>query len=146
MPNSKDAFFHISAKNAGIYTPITSNATTNGAIIDLDNCSADVILFNLECFARADGSYLPLVASSKDGSTFTPVSDAYLRFQNADGSPADTGQEVLATLNAVGSKQLGYIPQARYVRLSFVSTGVTTGATIVATVAFEKRKKGYSNI
>lgn len=141
MPNYKDALFHISAENAGIYQPITSNTTTVGAVIDLDNSISDVILFNLKCVARTDGSYLPLLESSTDGSTFTPVSDTYLRFKNADGSYTETGQEALATLNAVGSKQLGYIPQARYVRLSLVSTSVTAGATIVTTVAFEKRKK-----
>jgi hypothetical protein len=141
MPNYKDALFHISAENAGIYQAITTNTTTVGSVIDLDNSIADVVLFNLKCVARTDGSYLPLIEMSTDGSTFTPVADTYLRFKNADGSYTETGQEALATLNAVGSKQLGYVPQARYVRLSLVSTGVTSGATIVTTVAFEKRNK-----
>lgn len=141
MSNYKDALFHISAQNAGIYQPIISDTTTVGAVIDLDNSIADVVLFNLECVARTDGSYLPLVELSTDGITFAPVSDTYLRFKNADGSYTDSGQEVLATLSAVGSKQLGYVPQARYVRLSLVSTGVTDGATILTTVAFEKRNK-----
>ena len=141
MSNYQDALFHISAKNAGIYQPITTSTTTLGSVIDLDNSISSVVLFNLECLARADGSYLPLLEQSTDGTTFTPVDDNYLRFKNADGSYTTTGQEVLATLNAVGSKQLGCVPQTRYLRLSIVSTGVTNGATIVATVAFEKRIK-----
>ena len=141
MSNYKDALFHISAENAGIYQPITTNTPTVGSVIELDNSISDVVLFDLKCVARTDGSYLPLVEMSEDGSAFTPVPDTYLRFKNADGSYTETGQEVLATLNAVGSKQLGYVPQARYVRLSLVSTGVTSGATILTTVAFEKRNK-----
>lgn len=106
--------------------PVTigSNTTTVGAIIDTADYDGGVMfIMNAEW---TDGLFTPLVEESADsafGSGVTAVADANLI------GDVDSGQEADAAIGADGVKSLGVVNQAgRYLRLSIVSTGVTTGA------------------
>lgn len=105
---------------------IGSNTTTVGPIID----SADYdggLMFTLNA-DWTDGLFVPLVEQSSDSAFGSDVSDV------ADEnliSDVDAGQEADAAISADGVKNLGIVNQPkRYLRLSIVSTGVSTGAIV----------------
>ena len=100
---------------------ITTNTTTAGSSIDTKGFES-LTLF-VELGARTDGSFLPLVQDSDDNSTFADVIDQFL-----------IGTEAEALLNTANTiKSIGYVGKKRYVKLSLVSTSVTSGATASAT-------------
>jgi hypothetical protein len=114
---------------------ITSNTTTNGVVVDLNGGSTNsVIGIDFSLTSRTDGTYTPLLSESSDNITFTPVEDENITNANDD----QTGQEALAALVAVGSSELGYRLNKRYLRVSLVSTGVTTGAKAVVVVKYAR--------
>jgi hypothetical protein len=100
---------------------IATNTTTVGPSIDTTGFES-VTLF-VELGARTDGTFLPVVQGSDDNSTFADVTDGFL-----------IGTEAEASLNTANTiKSIGYVGKRRYVRLSMVSSGVTSGATVSAT-------------
>jgi hypothetical protein len=100
---------------------IATNTTTVGPSIDTTGFES-VTLF-VELGARTDGTFLPVVQGSDDNSTFADVTDGFL-----------IGTEAEASLNTANTiKSIGYVGKRRYVRLSIVSSGVTSGATVSAT-------------
>ena len=100
---------------------INSNATTAGNSIDLIGFEA--CTFVVELGARTDGTFLPLVQDSDDNSSFADVIDQFL-----------IGTEAEAQINTANTiKTIGYVGKKRYVKLSLVSTSVTSGATASAT-------------
>lgn len=100
---------------------INSNATTAGNSIDLVGFEA--CTFVVELGARTDGTFLPLIQDSDDNSNFANVDDQFL-----------IGTEAEAQINTPNTiKTIGYVGKKRYVKLSLVSTSVTTGATASAT-------------
>lgn len=107
---------------------ISSNTTTAGIIIDTQGYeSLEFIVFS---GARTDGSYLPLIEESD-------ASD--LSGSNAVDDEDLLGTEVAATIAAANTvKRIGYRGGKRYVRLSLVSTSVTTGATLGAVAVLGK--------
>jgi hypothetical protein len=112
---------------------ITTTTTTVGTVVDLNDASINSTIgidFNLT--ARTDGTFTPLLEESADNVTFTPVADENI----TDANDNQTGQEALAALTAVGKKELGYNLNKRYLRVSLVSTGVTTGAKAVVVVQY----------
>jgi hypothetical protein len=100
---------------------INSNTTTAGNSIDLVGFEA--CTFVVELGARTDGTFLPLIQDSDDNSNFADVIDQFL-----------IGTEAEAQINTANTiKTIGYVGKKRYVKLSLVSTSVTTGATASAT-------------
>jgi hypothetical protein len=99
---------------------ITSNTTTNGSSVDLLGYNSAT--FVISSGARTDGTFTPLVVDSDDNSTFTAVDDKFL-----------IGLESEAVISAANTlRKIGYVGQKRYIRLSIVSTSVTSGATLGA--------------
>lgn len=107
---------------------ISTNTTTNGNWIDTATYGS--LEFILQSGTITDGTYTPLIqdADESDYSDAAAVADDYLL-------PAGGGAEAAADFVAADdntNKRLGYIGGKRYVRLSIVSTGVTTGGTLSA--------------
>lgn len=107
---------------------ISSNTTTAGTIIDTANYDGGIMV-SFAASAWTDGTYTPLLEESDDSgmSGAVAVSDDKL-----------IGTEAAAALSAATSagglwKTIGFFSTLRYVRVSIVSTGVTTGASIIAT-------------
>lgn len=102
---------------------ITTDTTTAGAIIDTQGYGA--VEFILIMGSRTDGTYTPLIEEGDDSglSDAAAVADANL-----------FGTEAAAALSASNTvKSIGYrVGKYRYVRLSIVSTSVTSGATLGA--------------
>lgn len=107
-----------SARNAAA---ITTNTTTNG--VEIDTQGYDSVTFALQSAARTDGTYTPLIQETNtSGSGYTDVADADL-----------IGTEAAAAISAANTvTKIGYVGNKRYVRLSIVSTSVTSGATVGA--------------
>jgi hypothetical protein len=107
---------------------ITTNTTSAGNIIDMRGY--DALEFVVFTGAYTDGTYTPLIEESdaSDMSGSNAVADADLV-----GTDITSGQEAAAALAAANTaKRIGYVGDKRYVRLSFVSTSVSSGATVGA--------------
>jgi hypothetical protein len=98
---------------------ISTNTTTAGVEIDMQGYSS--LTFDIIAGAITDGDYTPLIQESDtSGSGYTNVADDFL-----------IGTEAEATVDATSEvKTIGYTGDKRYVKLSIVSTSVTTGGTI----------------
>jgi hypothetical protein len=110
-------------KNLNAFTPatISTDATTQGIIIDRDGFES--LTFAFRASSYTDGDYLPLVEDGDEAnlSDAVAVDDDFL-----------IGTEAGATLSANGESKIGYNGGKRYIRISFVSSGTTTGATLDA--------------
>lgn len=111
---------------------ISSSTTTNGNIIDTQGYNSLTFLLNVG--ARTDGTYTPLIRHGDDSG----LSDA------ADVDDSDlVGTEAGAVISAANTvKKIGYVGTKRYVRLSVVSTSVTSGATVGATAILSRPAVG----
>lgn len=122
----KDLHNHVGALVAKNPTTISSSTTTAGVIIDTKGYGA--VEFMLYTGARTDGTYTPLIEEGDDSglSDAVAVDDANL-----------FGTEAAAALAASNSvSKVGYrVGKYRYVRLSVVSTTVTSGCTSVGALA-----------
>ena len=108
---------------------ITANTTTAGNSIDTKGFES--ITFSVELGARTDGSFLPLIQDSDDNVNFVSASQSLI------------GTEAEALLNSANTcKTIGYIGKKRYVKLSLVSSGVSSGATATANAILSD---AYSN-
>lgn len=104
---------------------IASSTTTDGATIDLNAQGAESVTFHLRVSAYTDGTYTPLIEESTTGAFIgeeVAVDDKFLTRTEAS--------RALTAANTVS--QIGYIGAKRYVRLTVVSTGVTSGAHVSA--------------
>lgn len=117
-----DLHNNVKAVQALNHQTINTNTTTAGVIIDTQGFES--IEWVIQSAAITDGTY---VAKIEDGDD-SGLSDA-----------ADVATElVLGTLPSFGAaddnvvKRVGCIAKKRYVRLSLVSTGVTTGGALGA--------------
>ncbi len=111
---------------------IASSTTTNGVIIDTQGYEA--LTFILNVGARTDGTFTPLIrhGDASDLSDVVDVDDSDL-----------VGTEALAAISAAQTmKKVGYVGSKRYVRLSVVSTSVTSGATVGATAVLGRPAVG----
>jgi hypothetical protein len=113
------------AVNAFSAATIATNTTTAGVTVDCQGYDA------VELIARAgawtDGSYaLSITESDASGTGFTAAPAA---------SVLGAGQSIGAA-NTV--KKLGYVGSKRYIRLSIVSTGVTSGASLSAVALLDR--------
>lgn len=99
---------------------ISSSTTTAGNIIDTQGYNA--LTFVLNVGARTDGSYRLSVEHGDDPALAdTAAPDA----TDLVGTTAAT-----AVAAAQTQSKLGYVGNKRYVRVSVVSTGVSSGATV----------------
>lgn len=98
---------------------ITASSTVAGNSIDTKGFESLTFLY--EVGARTDGTFTVLIQDSNDDSTFADVVDDFL-----------IGTEsAINTANTI--KKIGYVGKKRYVKLSFVASAVTSGATVSAT-------------
>jgi hypothetical protein len=118
----RDFHNNIKAESALNTTAISSSTTTAGNIIDMQGFGA--VEFIIQSGTLTDGTYTPTL---QEGAV-SNLSDA------TTVAAADiTGTIALATFALTDDntvKKLGYIGNKRYVRLSIVSTVVTTGGTV----------------
>jgi hypothetical protein len=123
----KDLHNNTVEKNALNQQAVSSNTTIHGNIIDLQGFGA--IEFLVQMAAWTDGVYTPYIEEGNQSN----LSDA----ASADSvnNIFGTYAQVATNLDAANSvARLGYrVGAFRYVRLSFVSSGVTSGATLGAT-------------
>ncbi|UEM08071.1 hypothetical protein JL101_035330 (plasmid) [Skermanella rosea] len=104
---------------------ITSNTTTNGTWIDTQGFGS--VFFSIQSDTITDGTYTPLIedADASNQSDAAAVADTFLSVTEASVAfvAADDNK----------TKKIAYTGGKRYVRLSLVSTGVTSGGGIGAT-------------
>lgn len=102
---------------------ISTNATTAG--VEIDTAGFESVTFEVLTGARTDGTVTPLIQESDTSGTFA-------------GSVADDdliGLESEAAISTANARtRIGYAGKKRYVKLSLVSTVVTTGLTAGASV------------
>tara|TARA_R110000787_G_scaffold7296_6_gene25062 strand:- start:17559 stop:17972 length:414 start_codon:yes stop_codon:yes gene_type:complete len=106
---------------------ITSDTTTVGNIID--RAAKEAVEFVILSGTVTDGSYAPLVehgdaANLSDAAT-VPATELLGTAAEATIGAGDDDQ---------AGKKIGYMGGKRYVRLSLVSTGTTTGGTNMGSV------------
>lgn len=121
--SSSDLKNNIKIVNGLNIASITTNTTTAG--VEVDTQGYESVTIEVITGARTDGTVTPLLQESD-------VSGSY------SGSVADEdliGLEADAALSTAHSRsRFGYVGKKRYVKLSLVSTGVTTGLTAGASV------------
>lgn len=122
----KDLHHNLSVVQAFNSATVGSSTTTAGTIIDTRGYGS--IEFILSLGTRADGTFTPLIEESNDPamSGATAVADANLFGSEANGA--------VAASNGVGRVGM-WIGKYRYVRMSVVSSGVTSGSTGVHALA-----------
>ena len=103
---------------------ISSNTTTAGNIIDTRGFEA--IEFYIASGTLTDGAYAVLVEDGDESnlSDAAAVADDQLLGTEANASFTDTDDNTV--------KRIGYVGGKRYVRLSLVSTSVSTGGSFTA--------------
>jgi hypothetical protein len=116
--SSRDLKNDIKVLNALNIASITTNATTAG--VEIDTQGYESVTFEIITGARTDGTVTPLIQESDiSGSYSGSVDDDNL-----------IGLESEAAISAAHSRsRIGYIGTKRYVKLSLVSTLVTSGLT-----------------
>ena len=122
----KDMKNNIKVSNALNIQAIASNTTVNGAIIDTKGY--DSLTFVFQTGTITDGDYTLLIQEGNNSglTDAAAVADADLLGTEAGASfSADTDDNKVS--------EIGYRGNKRYLRLSVVSTNVTTGGTVGAT-------------
>ena len=98
---------------------ITASSTVAGNSIDTKGFESLTFLY--EVGARTDGTFTVLIQDSNDDLAFADVVDTFLIGTESSINTANT------------IKKIGYVGKKRYVKLSFVASAVTSGATVSAT-------------
>jgi len=114
---------------------ITTDTTTNGEIIDMKGFES--LLFIVASGTLTDGDYAFKIEHGADSglSDAADVPAELLVDNSADYHPAnDAGGDVsFADSDDDTVKEMAYIGEKRYVRLSLVSTSTSSGGTLGAT-------------
>ena len=112
---------------------ISSDTTTVGNNIDVADFESGVN-FTIFSGVYTDGTYDVLVEHGDDSglSDAAPVPDNQLLGQDPTSSTAPELQAQIGAANEI--KKIGYVGAKAFVRISIVSTVVTTGGTIGAIV------------
>ena len=115
---SRDLKNNIKVVNGLSIASITTNTTTGGEQVDTQGYESVTVV--VMTGARTDGTVTPLLQESDvNGSYSGSVAD-----EDLIGLEADAALSI-----ANGRAIFGYIGKKRYIKPSFVSTGVTTGLT-----------------
>ena len=125
----RDLHNHLNQKVALDTAAISSDTTTVGNIIDMQGFES--LEFLLQLGAITDGAYAVLIEDGDDSglSDAAAVSDAFLLGLEATAAFTATDDDKVS--------KIGYIGPKRFVRLSIVSTGTTTGAAAVGATAVQ---------
>ena len=101
---------------------ISTNTTTAGAIID--TLGYESVTFVLQSGTLTDGAYTPLIEDGDNSglSDAAAVADDFLLGTEAGAAFALTDDNT--------TKRIGYVGKKRYVRVSVVSTSVSSGGTL----------------
>ena len=120
---SKDLANNIKVLPAMAAGAIVTNTTTVGVIIDTKGYGS--LCFTVMSGAYTDGTYTPKIEEGNDASLTDKVDVA------AQNLSATLASSAISAANT--QKDIGYrVGNKRYVRLSLVSTAVTTGASFTA--------------
>ncbi len=119
---NRDLASLVKATTARNAAAITSNTTTAG--VEIDTQGYDSVTFLMQSATITDGIYTPLIEEGDTSGSLSAVADADLTVTEASVA------FVAADDNTV--KKIGYLGNKRYVKLSYVSTGVTSGGTLSA--------------
>lgn len=124
---SKDLFNNVKVVPAFDVRTISSSTTTTGDVID--TAGFESVTFVFQTGTVTDGDYTVLIEDADESAfnvTNAAVADAYLLGTESGASfSADTDD------NDIG--KVGYIGGKRYVRMSIVSTNVSSGAVVGGT-------------
>jgi hypothetical protein len=110
------------------YAHITGNTTTVGNIIDMQGYEG--LKFIISGLTITDGTYTPLIEDGEASnlSDAAAVIDDYLVGGTLHGVTPVILPEANAAITASNTeKQISYIGKKRYVRISLVSTSVSSG-------------------
>jgi hypothetical protein len=121
--SSRDLKNDIKILNALNIASISTNTTTAG--VEIDTQGYESVTFEVITGARTDGTVTPLIQESDTSGSYSGSVDD----DNLIGLEADASISV-----AHSRSRVGYIGTKRYVKLSLVSTSVTTGLTAGASV------------
>jgi hypothetical protein len=119
---SHDLYHDCQVTSAFNSATIGSDTTTNGVIVD--TAGFEALTFSVQSGAITDGAYTVTMAHS-DASDLS----------GSEAVPADEvlGSIAFALAEDNVAKRIGYIGKKRYVRISIVSTGTTSGGVFSAT-------------
>lgn len=120
---SRDLKNDIKIANALNIASISTNTTTAG--VEIDTQGFESVTFEIITGARTDGTVTPLIQETDTSGSYSGSVDD----DNLIGLEADA-----ALSTAQSRSRVGYIGTKRYVKLSLVSTSVTTGLTAGASV------------
>lgn len=115
---------------------ISSDTTTNGEIIDLQDFGSCMLAFITGTVTDGDYTLLLHEGDESNLSDASAVADADLYALDASGNVVASGQELAgSTTDNTDDDQvsrLGYLGTKRYIRLSIVSTNTSSGAVLGA--------------
>jgi len=127
---SRDLKNDIKIVNALNIAAISTNTTTAG--VEIDTQGFESVTFEIITGARTDGTVTPLIQETDTSGSYSGSVDD----DNLVGLEADAAISV-----AQSRSRVGYIGTKRYVKLSLVSTSVTTGLTAGASVILSDAKR-----
>lgn len=127
---SRDLKNNIKIVNALNIASISTNTTTVG--VEVDTQGFESVTFEVITGARTDGTVTPLIQETDTSGSYSGSVDD----DNLVGLEADAALSVQHSRSRVG-----YIGTKRYVRLSLVSTSVTTGLTAGASAILSDAKR-----
>ncbi len=107
---------------------ISTNTTTDGTIIDTADYDAGIMI-SAAAQAWTDGSYVIALTESDDSAMSGAVAVADAKLIGTEAGVTLTA----AIVDGANLPTIGFFSTLRYVQVSFVSTGTSSGATIVAT-------------
>lgn len=106
------------------------NGTDDGLTADLANFDGATVVIDVGLWT--DGVHTFTVQDSPDNSVWTAVADAFLDGAEPVVDGATDDEQIY---------EIGYLGGRRYLRVSVVTTGATTGAVFAATVVRGYQRK-----
>ena len=135
---SEDLFNNVEIREALPTAAITSDTTTVGA--ELDTKGFESALIAIQSGVVTDGTFIPLLEEADDDGSGSPA--AFSAVADADMIPqvaAEVGAQFVAADDNTVAK-IGYRGNKRWLRLSIVSTGTTTGALLSASLIMNEAR------
>lgn len=123
----RDLHHSVRAEVALKLQEITSDTTTVGEEIDMDEFESLEMV--IQAGTLTDGTFDVLVEEALDDGTGSP--GAFSAVADADLLGTEAGAQLVAADDDKTTK-IGYLGQERFVRLSIVSTGTTSGGFLSA--------------